>query len=421
MRFKYTLSFILMCCFIASHGQEFLSLEQCRQLSLDYNRQLKSEQFKVQIAQFNTQAAKKNRFVNLDATSSFVYNAQKITNEGATVNDRYLYRTGLNANQLIYGGGRVQSSIQLNKIMEEQGQAFVSLSELEVISQADIVYWNAVSFNEYIAYWQRYLDYLNEFIKVVNERVESGLVGQNDLLTAKLKYNEGEIALANAKANHKRAISQLCNLIGKPANTNLTVEDSLNYMGILPDSSQVYQSALEARPEIYISEFQNKSIGIQRELIKAQYRINLNAGITFNYGNKINENNDATNVIGLATLGIPITRWGKKQNELSANNYESLIAQENMKALKESIQLEIHMAFVSLEEAITQIKIANNAKENARENLKIANNKYKEGLSSIIEVTDAQTILQNAVISYIQSKANYYYSLTAYNRAVVRY
>ncbi|WP_430817651.1 TolC family protein [Carboxylicivirga sp. RSCT41] len=89
-----------------------------------------------------------------------------------------------------------------------------------------------------------------------------------------------------------------------------------------------------------------------------------------------------------------------KQSRLNANKYQAMIVCEN----KESIQLEIHLAYVSLEEAITKIKIANKTKESAHENLKIANNKYKEVLSSIIEVTEAQTFFwQNAVISQLYS------------------
>lgn len=421
MKTTYILSLFFTCFFSAIHSQQFISLEQCRSLGLEHNRQLKSDQLKLKSAQSNTQAAIKDKVFSVDGSSSFIYNAQKVTDEGATVNNRYLYRAGLNAHQVIYGGGRIKYNIDLNQIKETQAMEYINLSELDVVYQIDNIYWNAVTFNEYVSNWERYLVYLDEFLKVVNERVESGLVGQNDLLTAKVKYNEVEIALANAEGNYKRTISKLCSAMGKPVNAKLSVSDSLIYNGMLPDTSNVFISALNNRPELRISEIENESINIHRNLIKAKYRLGINAGINVNYGNQINNNTDAANVIGLASMGIPISHWGKKKNELSSNTYQALITEENIENVKESISLEIQLAIVSLEEAIKQIGIAESAKENARANLKIANNKYNEGLSSIVEVTDAQSILQNALINYIQSKSNYFYSLTAYNRAVANY
>lgn len=421
MKIHYLLLILLFCYPIVGNSQEVLTAEKCRELSLQHNRQLKSSKYLVESRAEATRAASKDQYLQLNANTNFLYNAQKVTNEGASVSDQYLYRAGVSADQVIYAGGKIKRTIELNEIAEKQASQQVNLSSIDVSYRSDMYYWTAVASNETVLYWQRYLNYLNEFIEVVDERVNSGLVGRNDLLTAKVRYNEGELALEQSRANLKRAISQICTSIGKPVNTQLLVADSLLFNGLLPDTSNVFNTALIDRPEVKYSNYQLDAIDVQRQLIKSQYNVNLNAKLNLNYGNNLGSDDHGTNFIGLATLNIPISRWGKKKSELASNHFQANMEYENNEYIKEVISLEIQTAIISLEEAIKKTIIADQSRNNAYENLQIADNKYKEGISSIIEVTDAQTFLQNAVINYINSKANYFYSLSAYNRAVANY
>ena len=56
--------------------------------------------------------------------------------------------------------------------------------------------------------------------------------------------------------------------------------------------------------------------------------------------------------------------------------------------------------------------------EAANESRLLAEGRYKEGVGSIIEVTDAQTLALDAQTAHIQAKYDYYTALARLNRAV---
>jgi len=83
-----------------------------------------------------------------------------------------------------------------------------------------------------------------------------------------------------------------------------------------------------------------------------------------------------------------------------------------------SVGLEVQKAILSLDEAKERVAATQKLLQQATENLEILQARYEEGLSSIIEVTDAETSLVSAKQSHASSIADYLSSLADYQKSI---
>ena len=77
--------------------------------------------------------------------------------------------------------------------------------------------------------------------------------------------------------------------------------------------------------------------------------------------------------------------------------------QSNAEVLRQDINKQVEQSYLNAQAAAEKIRATEKGKEAAKENWDLAQGRYKAGVGSIIEVTDAQVKFFNAELSYIRS------------------
>ena len=90
--------------------------------------------------------------------------------------------------------------------------------------------------------------------------------------------------------------------------------------------------------------------------------------------------------------------------EASRNFYEMKAQGEEV---RQRIALEVEQSYFSLVGAGERLKATDSAVRAAKENLDLANGRYRVGVGSIIEITEAQVISTQAQTDHIQTIADY--------------
>jgi len=86
--------------------------------------------------------------------------------------------------------------------------------------------------------------------------------------------------------------------------------------------------------------------------------------------------------------------------------------------LSDQIALEIKNAYLTLQEAESQIVVSQKVIDQARENFRISEARYKERVARSTEVLDAQTLLTKAESEYANALADYNISSVRLQRAM---
>ena len=99
------------------------------------------------------------------------------------------------------------------------------------------------------------------------------------------------------------------------------------------------------------------------------------------------------------------------KDKVAAARYSMKKAQESQSELLDNIILEVRGAYVDTLEAEYNIGVTEKAIEQAEENFRINQSRYKAQLSTTTNVLDAQTRLTRAKIEYFNALYNYRISL----------
>jgi outer membrane protein len=121
----------------------------------------------------------------------------------------------------------------------------------------------------------------------------------------------------------------------------------------------------------------------------------------------------ASVVLSLFNGGLTTARIGEAKANLSTLQF-------NEEALRQSIALEVRQALITVHKAEERIKVTQEGVDDARENVGLANGRYKTGIATVIELTSAQESLTSSEASRVQAFAAYKTAVAALERATGR-
>lgn len=111
--------------------------------------------------------------------------------------------------------------------------------------------------------------------------------------------------------------------------------------------------------------------------------------------------------IGFATVSVPLSDWWGgshdiKRQKMAESNAE--IQQDNQSQL---LKIKMQAAWDALNKAYRQIDIACSSIRQSSENLRLNQDYYKAGTTTMSELLDAQTLFRQSRDSYVEARAEY--------------
>ena len=130
-------------------------------------------------------------------------------------------------------------------------------------------------------------------------------------------------------------------------------------------------------------------------------------------------NKGRTNVVGLATLSVPISNWWGNRG-LKRQKIAEQIAVEEKEDSRQLLLIQMQNAYDNLETAYKQIQLAKLSMEQAAENLRLNQDFYEAGTGTMSNLLDAQTQDQKARNQHSEAVVAYLNARTAYLKATGR-
>lgn len=409
------------CSFIYGQDTTMLSEELYKIQVLENNYRILAAMADVEAANSQIEVSKRDLYPSLDFVGSNLYFDDRVTPEGFPALRKNFFSLGVQLSQNIYSGGLVQKNKRLAEIYAEEAMAGKELTESDILYLASITYWTAVSAKEELEIWKEYRKRFEDFLKTISDRVEEGIVSKNELLTTQVQLNEIDLQILQAEKTMEISKLNLKKLANIRVDQEVTLLDSIYIRRVVPDTTNVFEEAMQRRPEVKMLRQQVLAGEQMEKIIGARYAPSIGVSVGGNYSNGIIERPDGDIHYNIrATASLPIVRWGKKKNEKLVQQYYTQSAKERLLEQELDVQYDIAEAFYNLQQSVKQVTLSRTAAEEARENLRIYVDRYDEGLASIVEVTEAQTFLQNAIVSLFNYRTQYRFSLIEYDKALGR-
>ena len=424
---KLYTSFILLLFFAIppTYGQQDDLIYKYRQMAVDYQQQIKMAQSNLASAESLAEAAKSDFLPKLDLYGNYSYLGvpiQLAPNSSGAPGDELQNRYSLDLGlfQPILTGGYLKNTKNAALSQVEIMRSYISLNEQEVMANSDAFYWNAVTKKEINNILVQYRNAIGEFLKVIQDRVDEEIVGMNELYQTKVRYNDAEYEVIKSHKNFKISLMKLNRLLGIPVNATTNIADSLLAVNWVSTDLNLIDKAIKQRPEINLLENKISLNEFNEKITASKYNPQLGVGVGGNWGAPSPglSLDPAFNYNLQATLAIPVFYWGKKKEEVFASRQATEVAKLEMEQTKDIITLEVETSYYNLQLTQQQLDFAKNSLKNAQSNVEVMLDRYFEGLSSVLEVLDAQLDWQKTYFNYTQAKHELNFAYTSYQHAM---
>ncbi len=327
--------------------------------------------------------------------------------------------SNISLSQNIYDGGVWWNTIRQAKNSYKISEEYNRQIKTNIIKGVHSAYFNYLKAAQLLDVSRSNLMSAQQQLSLAEQRFKLGSSKKTDFLKAEVRFGQARVDLVNNDAALQNAYMNLKNsmgLIGK--NIDFSVEEVESPMEIIPEFETGFTLLQKSNPSVKAKQYQITAAEINEKIAKGARMPNISAntsvsGSSDNIGDALsNSTNEKQRINTGLSISIPIfsgnsisTRIQKAKISVDKQQSEYLTQLQDL-----SVQLRYTLDRLKNYEEI--IPINETVLESAEEDLKLAQVRYSQGSTTILEVLDSQVSVQQARSSLIRSKYDAYIEQT---------
>jgi outer membrane protein len=320
---------------------------------------------------------------------------------------------GVNFSQLITDFGRTTNLVASSKLQERAQQAHELATKEDVVLVTDQAFYNALQAQALLQVAKQTVNLRQTTQSQVNQLTRNKLRSTLDLTFANVNLSQAQLLQLDAQNNADAAMASLDEVLGldHPASYTL-VDNTKNSPPPPPDEQGLLDLAIKQRPDLQSLDLSRQS---QEKFSHAQHDQMLptlsalgTVGATpVRAGQYYVSSWDGA--IG-ANMNIPIFNGFLYSAQAKEAKLRAQATAEQSRQLRNVIVRDVQTAWLDANNAFTRLGVTAQLLSQANESLGLAQTRYKLGLSSIVELSQAQ--LQQTEAEIANTNAQYQYRLT---------
>ena len=266
----------------------------------------------------------------------------------------------------------------------------------QVTQQVARTYLAAVRADENVATARANLDLSAALLKVAQNQKDAGTGTGIDVVRAQVQQANDRQRLVVAENDRNQAYLQLSRVIGMDLGRAVTLTDRMSYIPV--DAMTIDTALSTATAEREDLKAQSKRVDVARTNYSAAKLESLpTVGASGDIGpiGTTVDNARTTHTVGFS-VKIPVWDSGRRASHREESLSQWKQEQIRLKDLRDQVALEVRLAADALRSAETQVTVSKEGLALAEQELAQARRRFENGVTSSIEVTDAQTRLQRA-------------------------
>ena len=328
---------------INGFSQRILSLDSCRKLAIQNNKELRITQEKINAAHYNKKAAFTNYLPKFDIMGTYMRTQKEISllsdEQKASISNlgiatgaqlqeqlkqlaaadpvlsalleplqgiipgltaglngvgqnlvdafrtdtRNMFAGAATLTQPLFMGGKIIAYNKITKYAEQLAQMQHATGMEDLILNTDKAYWQVVSLVNKKKLAESYLKLLETLDSDIDKMIAEGVATKADGLSVKVKKNEAEVTLLKVENGLNLSKMVLCQICGLPLDTDISLEDENMENLTLPNlyTESNVNTALENRHELKSLELASQIYRQKVNVVRSEFLPSL--ALTANY------------------------------------------------------------------------------------------------------------------------------------------
>jgi outer membrane protein len=328
------------------------------------------------------------------------------------------YSTGISLSQILFDFGQSLDGIRAAQATERSLGADEQTARETVLFGVKQAYFNLLTANRLLAVADENVRQNQAHLELAQGRFDVGMATRFDITQAQVQLANAELGQITARNNIAIARETLRNALGLDQPLDFEIVDTLDVHDLRVDDTKALDLAYEHRPELASRRLQEEALSEQIDALKKNYLPNLTGDASYIYSGQdyplqSSWNIGATMNLSVFNGGLTTAQIGEARANLSNLKYQE-------QSLRLQIALQVRQAVLNLGQSLESIRVSEKGVQQARENLDIAEGRYRTGVGNIIELTDAQASLTTAEGNNVQALSNYKTALAALEQATAQ-
>ncbi|MGA3040518.1 MAG: TolC family protein [Bryobacteraceae bacterium] len=265
---------------------------------------------------------------------------------------------------------------------------------------------------------QAQIDTAQALFKQTKERRAVGLNPQIDVNRSQVQLQTEQQRLMSLENDVAKQKINLARIVGLPVDDSYEITDDIPYSPA-PDLTleQALKQAFETRADLQSAAAQVRAAERARSAAHWEHLPSL--AFSADYGAiGINPGQSHGTFTVVGTLRIPIWQGGRTEGETQEADAALGQRRAELEDVRGRIEADVRDAFLDLKTAASQIDVAGNNQQMARETLVLTRQRFEAGIADSVEVTQAQESVVSADFDYITSVFAHNLSKVALARSI---
>lgn len=395
-----------------AEAQTNITLNEAIRQGLEASKNLKISESKIAANQARTKQVEDATLPSVKVTTGYSRLSNNIpalvfpgSEHPLVVNYPNNYVNRLTVQQLLYHGNQEKYAERSAEYLTKASQLDYEKDKTEVIYNVAAAYYNISKLEAAKNLLAENHKQVEEHLKETKNFENRGVATRNDVLKIQLQLSNVEMTQVDVENNLAVANYNLGIMLGQPEGTKIQIDTTQLFQAkTLTGMNEMIQQALGGRADLKAADWRSKSAEARTRVAKTAYYpvVGLSGNYEVNNPNhrqfplvdKFKNTWDAGIALTWDISSLYTARHGVA--EATEVEKQSRLAFEQT---SDAVKMEVNQSYLAYKQAVDKINLSRKAVEQAQENYKMYQSRYKNNVASTTDLLDANLAL-------LQSKVN---------------
>jgi outer membrane protein len=389
-----------------------LTLSAAEKIALQHHPQIAEANYLLLAAQ---EAVKETRS-GFFPTANLYADAVGVTSEGARItagglNNPSVYDRGAfggQLNQLITDFGRTANLTASSKYQARAESQNANVTREQVLLDVDAGYFGTLEAQAVLRVAQQTFDTRKTLLDKITALATNKLRSELDVSFARVQLQQARLLVEKAQNDADAAMAGLSTALGYSEFREFQLADQApatnNFNG---DISGIVQTALSRRPELLsLRDDREAALRFARSQRDARLPTVEAIGVAGATPWRDDKYLKSDYFAGGVQMSVPLFAGGLYLSKQRQAELKAQADAELLRSVENNVIRDVRIAWLDLNDALQQLETTHELAANAGDAFTLAQARYKSGLSSIVELSEAQLNLTQAQIAEANARYN---------------
>ncbi len=323
--------------------------------------------------------------------------------------------SGFSLEQLIWDFGRTSNRVKARKAELKSSKFEQQITKDDLILSTKVYYYTVLAENHILEAAKLKVEEYERRLEQAEGFHKHGRISDIDLTKSEVNLGNVKLDYIQAKNNLSIAEIDLMTVMGVGGDFNYKLIDDTQYEIVSFEITELVNQAIEQRPDLKSLRALEDASRANLEAAKKEFYPTLFGRAAYRF-----EGEGAQTPGFIAGVGFryPIFEGFSKLARVEEQRANLKRTKADFNAAKSNVESEIKKLYLDLSYAIESIYTTQKSKDSAKRSLELAENRFKLGKASEVELAESRSIYTHTLANHMQALYNYKISLAKLRNAI---